>query len=242
MKEFPDGRNCGPPVLSAGLPMLKKDQGKPEPPASKLTAVPIQASPSRSERLASRRRFSRGGTAPFGSWCSLPARGRRIAMATNRPSKTTPLSCLARDSPRGALPHRFDRRGIGESRKTAPKEEDLTIDMLAEDVVEWIKLLRKDQRFSRIGIVGHSEGARLVGTLAARIAAADAFVSLANVGRKVDVVLPRSNWRRTFQRTMKEKSDKIIDELVAGRTFAEIPKELAAFISAECAAVLDLEI
>src|SRR5262245_21764595 len=45
---------------------------------------------------------------------------------------------------------RYDRRGIGQSAKTRPKEEELSIDMLAEDVVEWIKLLRKDKRFSRI--------------------------------------------------------------------------------------------
>ena len=34
---------------------------------------------------------------------------------------------------------RYDRRGIGQSRKTAPKEEDLRL-MLADDVVEWVTL------------------------------------------------------------------------------------------------------
>jgi pimeloyl-ACP methyl ester carboxylesterase len=121
---------------------------------------------------------------------------------------------------------RYDRRGIGQSRKTAPKEEDLTIDILADDVVEWIKLLRKDKRFSRVGIVGHSEGA-LVGTLAARRAPADAFVALAGVGRKMHVVL-REQLAKNLPADLKTKSDKVIDELVAGRTVADPPKDLGA--------------
>jgi pimeloyl-ACP methyl ester carboxylesterase len=121
---------------------------------------------------------------------------------------------------------RYDRRGIGESRKTASREEELTIDLLAEDVVQWIKLLRKDQRFTRVGIVGHSEGA-LVGLLAARLAPADAMVSLAGVGRKVHVVL-REQLAKNLPRDLNEKSDRIIDELVAGRTVADTPRELAS--------------
>jgi uncharacterized protein len=121
---------------------------------------------------------------------------------------------------------RYDRRGIGQSRKTAPKEEDLTIDVLADDVVEWIRLLRKDKRFLRIGIAGHSEGA-LVGTLAARRAPADAFVSVAGVGRKMHVVL-REQLAKNLPADLKEKSDKIIDELAAGRLVADPPKDLGA--------------
>ncbi|HEV2949554.1 MAG TPA: alpha/beta fold hydrolase, partial [Gemmataceae bacterium] len=121
---------------------------------------------------------------------------------------------------------RFDRRGIGQSRKTAPTEENLTIDMLADDVVAWVKLLRKDKRFSQVGIVGHSEGA-LVGALAARRAPADAFVSLAGVGRKMHMVL-REQLAKNLSENLKERSDAIIDELVAGRTVADPPKELAS--------------
>jgi pimeloyl-ACP methyl ester carboxylesterase len=121
---------------------------------------------------------------------------------------------------------RYDRRGVGESSKTAPKEEDLTIDTLADDVVDWINLLRTDKRFSRIGIVGHSEGA-LVGTLAAKRAPADVFVSVAGVGRKIDVVL-REQLAKNLPAKLKEQSDRIIDELVAGRTVTEVPKELAS--------------
>lgn len=119
---------------------------------------------------------------------------------------------------------RYDRRGIGQSRKTAPKEEDLTIEMLADDVVEWVKLLRKDARFSRVGIIGHSEGA-LIGLLAAKRAPADAYVSLAGVGRKMHEVL-REQLKKNLPANLNEKSDKIIDELVAGRMVADPPKEL----------------
>jgi hypothetical protein len=121
---------------------------------------------------------------------------------------------------------RYDRRGIGQSRKTAPREEDLRFEMLAEDVAEWMKLLRKDRRFSGVGIVGHSEGA-LLGTLAAQRTPADTLVSLCGVGRSQSVVL-REQLAKNLPKDWKEKSDKIIDELVANRTVPDPPKELAA--------------
>jgi pimeloyl-ACP methyl ester carboxylesterase len=120
---------------------------------------------------------------------------------------------------------RYDRRGIGQSRKTAPKDEDLRFDMLADDLVAWVKLLRKDKRFSGVGIIGHSEGA-LVGMLAARRAPADAFVSLAGVGRRPHIVL-REQLAKNLSPKLHEKSAWIIDELVAGRPVPDVPRDLA---------------
>src|SRR5258707_535179 len=68
------------------------------------------------------------------------------------------------------------------------KEDDMRFEMLVGDVVEWIKVLRKDSRFSRVGVVGHSEGS-LVGMLAAKQGGADAFVALAGCGRRASEVL-----------------------------------------------------
>jgi pimeloyl-ACP methyl ester carboxylesterase len=76
-----------------------------------------------------------------------------------------------------------------------------------------------------VGVVGHSEGS-LVGMLAARQGGADAFVALAGCGRPASEVL-RWQLAQNLPQTLKEKSDQIIDELVAGRTVDEVPKELA---------------
>jgi pimeloyl-ACP methyl ester carboxylesterase len=127
---------------------------------------------------------------------------------------------------KGIAALRYDKRGIGKSTAAMTKEEDLRFDMYAEDVVGWIKLLRSDRRFSKVGIVGHSEGS-LIGMLAARKAKADAFVSIAGAGRSAPVVL-REQLAKKLSEELKKKSDHIIDELVAGRTVADTPMVLAA--------------
>ena len=127
---------------------------------------------------------------------------------------------------RGIATLRYDKRGLGKSAAAATKEEDLRFDHFAEDVAGWVELLRKDRRFSRVGIVGHSEGS-LLGMLAAKRAKADAFVSLAGAGRSAPVVL-REQLGTKLSEELKKQSDHILDELVAGRTVADTPKLLAA--------------
>lgn len=126
---------------------------------------------------------------------------------------------------KGIAALRYDKRAIGMSKAAGPKEEDLRFDTYAADVVEWIKLLRRDPRFSRVGIVGHSEGS-LIGMLAATEAKAEAFVSIAGAGRDV-LELLREQLGKKLPEELKKKSEHIIDELAAGRTVADPPKELA---------------
>lgn len=127
---------------------------------------------------------------------------------------------------KGIAALRYDKRAIGKSAAAMTKEEDLRFDMYAEDVVGWIKQLRSDRRFSKVGIVGHSEGS-LVGMVAARKAKADAFVSIAGAGRSAPVVL-REQLAKKPSEELKKNSDHIIDEVVAGRTVADPPAVLAA--------------
>jgi uncharacterized protein len=126
---------------------------------------------------------------------------------------------------RGIAVVRYDRRGIGKSAKTAPKEADLRLEFLADDVVGWISLLRRDPRFKHVGVVGHSEGA-LVGLLAAKRADADAYVSLAGAGWKAGTVL-RQQLTKNLPDELQRKAWPIIDALEAGRTVADLPNELA---------------
>jgi len=120
---------------------------------------------------------------------------------------------------------RYDKRGVGKSAIEGLKEEDMRFEMGVADVVEWIKLLREDRRFSRVTIAGHSEGS-LVGMLAAKQAKADAFVALAGCGRPAAVVI-REQLARNVSLAFKRKCDPLLDELVAGRTIDDPPKELA---------------
>jgi pimeloyl-ACP methyl ester carboxylesterase len=141
--------------------------------------------------------------------------------------KNDSLKMLGRGlAARGIAAVRYDRRGIGASVAAQRQEETLRFEMLADDAAAWVALLRKDRRFGRVGIAGHSEGS-LLGMLAARRAKADAFVSLAGPGRDAATVL-REQLGKNLPPDLKAKSDRIIDELVSGRTVADVPPELAA--------------
>jgi len=81
---------------------------------------------------------------------------------------------------------RYDKRGIGQSASAMKKEEDLRFEDYVNDAKGWIELLKKDKRFKKIVIIGHSEGS-LIGLLAA--SNADKFVSIAGPGQSADKVI-----------------------------------------------------
>src|SRR6266702_485601 len=107
---------------------------------------------------------------------------------------------------RGIAALRYDKRGIAESAAAAPREEDL--------------------RFLRVALIGHSEGS-LIGMLAAKQTKVDAFVSLAGSSRTASALI-RDQLNTKLATALKAKSGEILDELVAGRTVTEVPKELTA--------------
>ena len=78
---------------------------------------------------------------------------------------------------KGIAALRYDKRGIAESAAAALREEDLRFETYVADAVQWINWLRRDPRFFRVGVIGHSEGS-LIGILAAKQAKADALVSM----------------------------------------------------------------
>ncbi len=121
---------------------------------------------------------------------------------------------------------RYDKRGIAESAAAAPREEDLRFETYVADAARWIVWLRQNPRFLRLGVVGHSEGS-LVGMLAAKRAKVDAFVSIAGSGRTAPALI-REQLNSRLAQGLKAKSSEILDELVAGRTVSDVPKELAA--------------
>lgn len=94
---------------------------------------------------------------------------------------------------------RYDKRGIAASKAAAVKEEELRIEHYMEDAKRWLKLLKDKKQFSRIIVIGHSEGS-LIGMVAS--SEADKFISIAGPGMPAD---------ETLKEQLKGKSEYILN-------------------------------
>jgi len=121
---------------------------------------------------------------------------------------------------------RYDKRGIAASAKAAPNEADLRFETYVNDATAWLELLKRDQRFSSVGVVGHSEGS-LIGMLAARQAGANAFVSLAGLSQGAAETV-RAQLKARLNGPLAERAEAILTGLEQGRTTKDVPNELAA--------------
>jgi pimeloyl-ACP methyl ester carboxylesterase len=153
----------------------------------------------------------------------------------NSPAPVAPGKTLHTDAYRliasglaadGIASLRYDKRGVAASAPAMAgmKESDFRFDMGVDDAAAWIRLLRADPRFSKVVVVGHSEGS-LVGMVAAQRAPADGFVSLEGAGRPAADVIREQLLGRGVPAAMFER---IIDSLVAGRTVDSTSTSLAA--------------
>lgn len=82
---------------------------------------------------------------------------------------------------------RYDKRLVGQSVSTT-KEKELRFEDYVDDAVGLINQLSEDQRFSKVIVLGHSEGS-LVGILSIRDQPANAFISVAGAGRSADIIV-----------------------------------------------------
>lgn len=83
---------------------------------------------------------------------------------------------------------RYDKRGVGKSVIEGMKEDSLRFDDYINDAIAWVELLSKDKRFSKVVILGHSEGS-LIGMVAAQSSKVHSYISLAGAGRRIDEVI-----------------------------------------------------
>jgi uncharacterized protein len=116
---------------------------------------------------------------------------------------------------------RFDKRGIGQSRDAMGEEKDLNFNNFVNDVKEWIDLLSKDQRFSKIIIAGHSEGSLLGMIAAVNNKKVSGFVSIAGAGRPADEILKEQ--LKNVVPSAKDIIYSMIDTLKRGDTIGEVP-------------------
>lgn len=143
----------------------------------------------------------------------------------NNPAmKNNSLKKLAYElSKNGIASLRYDKRGIAESKASAKSEADLRFEDYVEDAKAWIALLKADNRFSKIVVIGHSEGS-LIGMLAATNA--DKFISLAGAGQSADKILKEQ--LAAQPKAVQEMSFPIIDSLKNGKKVDNVPPMLQA--------------
>jgi alpha/beta superfamily hydrolase len=119
---------------------------------------------------------------------------------------------------------RFDKRGIGESKSAAKGEADLRFEDYINDARGWIEWLKKDTRFTKVFVAGHSEGS-LIGMIAA-LNNAHGFVSIAGAGKSADKILKEQ--LASQPPAVKDPSYLIIDSLAMGKTVQNVPGVLFA--------------
>jgi pimeloyl-ACP methyl ester carboxylesterase len=125
---------------------------------------------------------------------------------------------------KGIAALRYDKRGIAQSACEGLEEEDLAFDDLVDDAVLMIKLLKNDDRFSKVTVIGHSQGS-LIGMLASKKADADGFVSIAGAGLPISDIILRQIEPQLPAEAFKE-AKYIVEELKAGRTVADVNQML----------------
>lgn len=120
---------------------------------------------------------------------------------------------------KGIASVRYDKRGVGKSEIENLNEADLHFGDFVNDASDWILLLKKDTRFSKITVIGHSEGS-LIGMIAAKKSNADKFVSLAGAGESANVILKK---QLSLQpQYIKDMTTPILDSLKMGHQVEKV--------------------
>ena len=120
-----------------------------------------------------------------------------------------------------------DKRGIAGSAAAMKKEIDLRFEDYANDLADWIRFAKKDKRFKKIFIAGHSEGS-LVGMLAAEQEKVDGYISIAGAGEPIDKILV---WQITQQN--KENGiilDSLLQKIKKGEKVEKAPPALVQLL------------
>jgi len=118
---------------------------------------------------------------------------------------------------------RFDKRGVAKSISALADEKMLTVGTYVNDGESWIKWLRKDKRFSKIIVLGHSEGA-LIGTLVTNFQRADGFISISGSGIRADSLIIQQLSKQSP--ALADTAKVIIDHIKKGEAFY-VNKDLA---------------
>ncbi len=120
---------------------------------------------------------------------------------------------------------RYDKRMIGQSSSVGTTEAELKIDHYIQDAITWVNLLKQDPRFSKVIVVGHSEGS-LIGMVAAGRAKANGFISVAGAGKSADQILKQQLEKQAPQLSSQYLG--VIDSLKGGHMVKSVNPMLSA--------------
>lgn len=138
--------------------------------------------------------------------------------------KNNSLKMLAAElAKKGIASLRYDKRGIAASQKAGMQESELRFSMYISDAAGWVQLLSENEDFSRIVVVGHSEGS-LIGMVVAQDHKVAGFVSVAGAGQSADLVIREQ--LKDQPPFVLEQSMPILNELVKGNTVENVPQML----------------
>ncbi len=118
---------------------------------------------------------------------------------------------------------RVDKRGVGASASVAVKEADLRFTTYVDDVGHWIDFLKK-RGYSKIVLIGHSEGA-LVATLAASSKPVNGLISISGAGRPASVVI-KEQLQPKLPKELYTQAENIISSLEKGEIVKDPPASL----------------
>ena len=115
---------------------------------------------------------------------------------------------------------RYDKRGIGESKDAGPTESQLRFENYVNDAKAWIQLLSQETRFSKIVVLGHSEGS-LIGMLASQNTAVAQYISVAGIADPAAKALKEQ--LKAQPAFVTELSNPILDQLERGQQVDSVP-------------------
>jgi alpha-beta hydrolase superfamily lysophospholipase len=143
------------------------------------------------------------------------------------PGKNDSLKMLAEAlAKQGIASLHYDKRAIAASAKAAAREEDLRFETYIDDAVAWGQQLRKDKRFGKLTMLGHSEGA-LILSVAAQKLPADAYISIAGAGSPAGKIV-LEQLRPQLPPDLMKQVEGIVDSLDRGQLVEHTPPQLAA--------------
>lgn len=117
---------------------------------------------------------------------------------------------------------RYDKRGVGESMGASGPESETRFNDMVNDVINFIQKIKKDGRFAKIIIAGHSEGS-LIGMIAANKEPVDKLISISGAGESADKILMKQ--LNGLMPEDKTETTKILNTLKEGKTVAQVSSE-----------------
>lgn len=117
---------------------------------------------------------------------------------------------------------RYDKRGVGESMGASGPESETRFDDMVNDAIKFIQKIKKDGRFGKIIIAGHSEGS-LIAMIAANRESVDKLISISGAGESADKILMKQ--LNGIMPEDKTETTKILKSLKEGKTVAQVSSE-----------------